>query len=76
MDISKQRASVYLDLKSDADRAKLSEPELYLDQHKDKLVPLDEVHRLPNLFQNLKGIIDRSRRSGQFLLLGCALMTS
>ncbi|MBB3595084.1 hypothetical protein FHX08_005494 [Rhizobium sp. BK529] len=76
LDVSKKRASIYLDLESDADRAKLAEPELYLDQHKDKLVILDEVHRLPNLFQDLRGLIDRGRRagrrSGQFLLLGPA----
>ncbi|WOS66816.1 ATP-binding protein [Sinorhizobium fredii] len=74
--IAKRRPSVYLDLESDADRAKLSETELYLEQHVDKLVILDEVHRLPNLFQNLRGLIDRARRSGrragQFLLLGSA----
>jgi len=76
LDISQTRPSIYLDLESDADRAKLSEPELYLSQHSDKLVILDEVQRLPNLFQNLRGLIDRGRRSGrragQFLLLGSA----
>ncbi|KAA0693635.1 ATP-binding protein [Neorhizobium sp. P12A] len=76
LEISETRPSIYLDLESDADRAKLGEPELYLSQHADKLVILDEVHRLPNLFQNLRGLIDRGRRSGrkagQFLLLGSA----
>lgn len=70
------RPSIYLDLQSDADRAKLTEPELYLGSHEDKLVILDEVHRLPNLFQNLRGLIDRGRRNGvrtgRFLLLGSA----
>jgi predicted AAA+ superfamily ATPase len=74
--IGEHRPSIYLDLESDADRAKLAEPELYLAQHEDKLVILDEVHRLPNLFQNLRGLIDRGRRkglkSGRFLLLGSA----
>ncbi len=54
----------------------MSEPDLYLEQHTDKLVIRDEVHRLPNLFQNLRGLIDRGRRAGrrsaQFLLLGSA----
>lgn len=76
IDLGKTRPSIYLDLESDADRAKLSEPELYLASHDDKLVILDEVHRLPNLFQILRGLIDRNRRagrrSGQFLLLGSA----
>lgn len=74
--IGDSRPSIYLDLESDADRAKLAEPELYLAEHADKLVILDEVHRLPNLFQNLRGLIDRGRRSGKrtgrFLLLGSA----
>lgn len=37
------RPSIYLDLESDADRAKLTEPELYLGSHEDKLVILDEA---------------------------------
>lgn len=75
-EIGEGRPSLYLDLESDADRAKLAEPELYLSQHEDRLVILDEVHRLPDLFQNLRGLIDRGRRkglrSGRFLLLGSA----
>lgn len=76
LQIAETRPSIYLDLESDADRAKLAEPELYLASHEDKLVILDEVHRLPGLFQNLRGLIDRGRRSGlrtgRFLLLGSA----
>lgn len=74
--IADTRPSIYLDLESDADRAKLTDPELYLAAHEDKLVVLDEVHRLPGLFQNLRGLVDRGRRkglrSGRFLLLGSA----
>ncbi|WP_432289166.1 ATP-binding protein (plasmid) [Aminobacter sp. BA135] len=76
LEIGKTRPSIYLDLESVADRAKLIEPELYLTRHEDKLVILDEVHRLPGLFQNLRGLIDRGRRAGlrtgRFLLLGSA----
>lgn len=76
LEIAEARPSIYLDLESDADRAKLSEPELYLSEHEDKLVILDEVHRLPNLFQILRGLIDsgrrKGRRAGRFLLLGSA----
>jgi uncharacterized protein len=67
---------IYLDLESDADRGKLTDPELYLAGHQDDLVILDEVHRLPNIFQSLRGIIDQGRRqnrkAGRFLLLGSA----
>ncbi|SCW87820.1 AAA domain-containing protein [Rhizobium mongolense subsp. loessense] len=62
LEVGEQRPPIYLDLESDADRAKLAEPELYLAGHEDKLVILDEVHRAPDLFQNLRGLIDRGRR--------------
>lgn len=74
--IAQQRSSLYLDLESSADRAKLQEPELFLGRHREQLVILDEVQRLPGLFQVLRGVIDANRlagrRSGQFLLLGSA----
>ena len=70
--------SIYLDLESAADRSKLADPELYLADHEDKLVILDEVHRIPELFQSLRSLIDRGRRkgkrAGRFLLLGSASM--
>ncbi len=76
MAISQERASVYLDLESAKDRAKLSEPYLFTQQNKDKLVILDEIHRTPELFQELRGIVDEGRREGrrygQFLILGSA----
>ena len=78
LELTRTRESVYLDLESAADRAKLSDPELYLAGHEDKLVVLDEVHRVPELFQSLRGLIDSGRRkgkrSGRFLLLGSASM--
>ena len=68
--------ALYLDLESEEDRAKLAQPELYLADHQDQLVILDEVHRAPGLFPVLRGLIDRARRagrhSGQYLLLGSA----
>jgi hypothetical protein len=70
------RSALYLDLESERDRAKLREPELYLADHLDRLVILDEVHRTPGLFPVLRGLIDRARRAGQvsglYLLLGSA----
>ena len=75
-EVARTRAAIYLDLESEADRAKLSEPELYLAQHADKLVILDEIQRAPQLFQTLRGLIDAGRRrgrgNGRFLVLGSA----
>ncbi|MBO6575159.1 MAG: ATP-binding protein [Rhodothermales bacterium] len=74
--IADERDAVYLDLERPADLAKLSDPELYLDQYKDRLVIIDEVQRLPGLFRTLRGLIDEGRRSGRktgrYLLLGSA----
>lgn len=76
LEIAAQRPSVYLDLESPADRARLADPEQYFADHEDELVILDEVHRVPELFQTLRGVIDRGRRrekkTGRFLLLGSA----
>lgn len=76
LQIAQTRPSVYLDLESAADRARLAEPALYLADHTDELVILDEIHRTPGLFEALRGIIDRGRREGKgvgrFLLLGSA----
>ncbi len=74
--IGAKRPSVYLDLEDPADRAKLADAKGYLLGHADKLVILDEVHRAPEIFQTLRGLIDTGRRQGrtvgQFLLLGSA----
>ena len=76
LEIAGHRPSIYLDLESTADRARLADPEQYLADHEDELVILDEVHRVPELFQTLRGVIDRGRRrgkkAGRFLLLGSA----
>ena len=78
LEVARTVRSVYLDLESPADRARLSDHELYLSDHEDELVILDEVHRASGLFQSLRSLIDmgrrRGRRSGRFLLLGSASM--
>jgi predicted AAA+ superfamily ATPase len=76
LEVAKARPAVYLDLESEGDRAKLTEPEQYLSQHESKLVILDEVQRTPQLFRTLRGLIDAGRRrglgTGRFLVLGSA----
>lgn len=76
--LAEEMGGLYLDLESPADLAKLADPEAYLSLHLDKLVVLDEVHRLPGLFPPLRGLIDRARRQGQgtgrYLLLGSAAL--
>jgi predicted AAA+ superfamily ATPase len=68
--------SLYLDLELPSARHQLDDPEAFLLAKKNRLVILDEVQRIPDLFAILRGIIDIRRREGetggQFLLLGSA----
>ncbi len=68
--------SIYLDLERPADRLRLDDADAFLRTQGSKLVILDEIHRMPGLFEILRGIIDERRRDGQrfghFLLLGSA----
>ncbi|MFN2287346.1 MAG: ATP-binding protein [Chromatocurvus sp.] len=76
LDIAAARHALYLDLEDSTDRVKLSSPGLFLEQMADRLVVLDEIHRVPELFLSLRGLIDRGRRNGRrygrFLMLGSA----
>ena len=68
--------SLYLDLEDPRVAGRLSNPGRYLDLHRHRLVILDEIQRMPDLFRVLRGRIDARRRegrkSGHFLILGSA----
>ncbi len=74
--IAASRPHVYLDLERGEDRAALRYPRQFMEANEDRLVVLDEVHRTPDLFAELRGIIDEGRRrgrgAGRFLILGSA----
>jgi len=76
LDIADERPSIYLDLEASEDRAKLADPALFLRAYENRLVVLDEIHRAPEIFQTLRGLIDQGRRrghrTGRFLILGSA----
>lgn len=69
---------VYLDLESPEDLAKLQDGLQFFRLHANKLIILDEIQRVPEIFAVLRGVIDANRREGvvssQFLLLGSASM--
>ena len=68
--------ALYLDLELPSAQRQLEDAEGFLLAHARRLIVLDEVQRLPDLFAVLRGVIDQRRRagesSGQFLLLGSA----
>lgn len=70
------RSPVYLDLELPSARQQLSDAEAYFAAQQGRLVILDEVQRVPELFATLRGVIDQRRRNGevagQFMLLGSA----
>lgn len=76
LNISETIPSVYLDLENRTDLQKVHDIEAFHAQNSDKLIILDEVQRLPEIFTSLRGIIDKERRkgnkAGQFLFLGSA----
>lgn len=68
--------ALYLDLEREADRRRLDDAGAYLRAQAGTLVVIDEIHRMPGLFEALRGIIDDRRaageKAGHFLLLGSA----
>ena len=76
LELAAETNSLYLDLETRADRNKLADPALFLEDFEDDLVILDEIHRVPEIFQELRGLVDRGRRKGirtnRFLVLGSA----
>jgi len=65
-------ASVYLDLQSDEDLAKLNQPEYFFQSNADSILCLDEIQLVPELFSILRSVIDKNRQNGKFILLGSA----
>lgn len=61
--------TLYLDLERAGDRAMLAEPQLFFRQNRQRLIVLDEVQHVPDLFAALRPEIDEDRRPGRFLLL-------
>ena len=75
-EMARRRDALYLDLELPSAQRQLDDPEGFLLAQHHRLVILDEVQRMPELFTVLRGVIDIRRRdgepAGQFLLLGSA----
>ncbi len=76
--IGEQIPSIYIDLENRTDIARIRDFSLFYEENRSKLIILDEVQRVPELFLELRGLIDRERRKGRktglFLFLGSASM--
>jgi predicted AAA+ superfamily ATPase len=73
---AQRKNTLYLDLELPSSLRQLDDAEAFLRANRNRLMILDEVQRVPELFPVLRGVIDQRRRdgemAGQFLLLGSA----
>ena len=67
-----EEKSLYLDLERPSDQQKLVDPEWFLSTQSQKLVCLDEVQRMPEIFPLLRSLIDEQGRKGMYVILGSA----
>lgn len=76
LNISQTTPSVYLDLENSTELKKAQDILAFYAENNNSLVILDEVQRLPEVFTQLRGLIDQERRKdhreGLFLFLGSA----
>ncbi len=63
---------VYFDLENDDDLMRMGEPAYLFSQYEDSCIVLDEIQRVPDLFRQLRPIIDENRKPGRFILTGSA----
>ena len=78
INIAESNNGLYLDLERKRDLQRIQDLEAFHSENRDRLIIMDEVQRLPDIFRELRGIIDQERRRGhkfgQFLFLGSASM--
>jgi predicted AAA+ superfamily ATPase len=70
--IDKLDKVLYLDLERPSDLQKLEDPEWFLSSQDDKLICLDEIQRMPEIFPLIRSLVDEHRVPGRFLILGSA----
>lgn len=66
------KAAEIVDLERPSDLQKLSNAELFFTQNREKIIVIDEVQRMPELFPIIRSMVDEHRVPGRFILLGSA----
>ena len=70
--IESNREKIYIDLENPSDRVRLEDPVLFFETNRDKLVILDEIQFVPDLFPVIRSMADKYSENGRFLVLGSA----
>ncbi len=63
--LKKRKDTLFLDLELPSDLRRLAEPEFFLGEHADKLICIDEIQQMPDLFPLIRALIDQDRRPGR-----------
>ncbi len=69
---TKKTTNLYFDLESPSDKSKFRDPEYFLSSLKAHTIIIDEVQRLPELYELLRSLVDKNKTKGKYLLLGSA----
>jgi predicted AAA+ superfamily ATPase len=69
---SNSQHGIYLDLQNQEDLNKLIDPRLFFKTNEEKVICLDEIQLVPELFGTLRSVVDENRQNGKFILLGSA----
>ncbi len=67
----KEKEVVFLDLESSSDRQIIKETEAFLNLNKGKIICIDEIQMMPELFMELRPFIDNNKDT-KFIILGSA----
>jgi len=67
-----EKTCLYLDLEFPDDYSKLENPVIFLNQHQNKCVIIDEIQYKPDLFPLIRSLVDQDRTPARFILLGSA----
>ncbi len=70
--VSSFHDAVFLDMESPADLRKMEESEFFLLSLGNRMVCIDEVQKVPDIFPVIRTVVDKNRTNGRFLVLGSA----
>jgi uncharacterized protein len=65
-------SSVFVDMELPSEQRKLTDPELFFEANRNKIICLDEIQRVPEIFPVLRVEVDKLRNPGRFIILGSA----
>ncbi|MCF8359338.1 MAG: ATP-binding protein [Prolixibacteraceae bacterium] len=63
---------LYIDAEKPSNRAMLEDAEFFFESNRNKFICIDEIQRMPEIFQIFRSEVDEKRIPGRFLILGSA----